>query len=69
MPEVQMLTDMVAAFGAELRPLHPGSNDPTLTKYYTLDVVDAEAAEALLNRLWQFEAVEAAYVKPPDELP
>jgi hypothetical protein len=37
--------------------------------YFIVDVPDAETAQRVINRLQQSKAIEAAYLKPPDELP
>ena len=63
--------DVVAAareLGLDLRPMHPGIDDPELASYFTADGGDdrgvAEMAAARLNEL---DAVEGAYVSPAAE--
>ncbi|MEN8650748.1 hypothetical protein ABCR94_08965 [Streptomyces sp. 21So2-11] len=56
-------------FGAGVEPLHPGVGDPALRGWHRVAVpadVDAEAVAAALRALPE---VEAAYVKPPADLP
>jgi hypothetical protein len=53
----------------EIRPLHPETDDLALSSFYTVDVADEIQAEQTLNRLRSSALVEAAYVKPADELP
>jgi hypothetical protein len=55
--------------GVELRPTHPGVGDELLTPFYHVDVDDPAQAGRVLERLRAAEAVESAYVKPPDALP
>jgi len=67
--ETKALSDAAAELGVELQPLHPGQTHPLLASYFTADVPDRETAEKVVNRLSQFNMVEAAYLKPDDELP
>ncbi len=53
----------------QILPLHPDTNDPNLSTFYTVEVADEAQAEQTLNRLRSSALVEAAYVKPADELP
>ena len=55
--------------GVELEPMHPQVSDINLASYYTAEVADIVAAEQAIARLQRCEAVEAAYIKPPDALP
>ena len=50
-----------------LEPIHPGTQDPLLIIFFTVEVADSDTAEAVINRLLESEAVEAAYLKPPAE--
>jgi hypothetical protein len=50
------------------RPLHPGTDDLTLSSYLVVDVSDPALVERVLARLRQNPAVKAAYVKPPEAL-
>jgi hypothetical protein len=52
-----------------LEPIHPGTEDPELTRYFTVEAPDQATAERVMARLRQSKAVEAAYVKPPDAMP
>jgi hypothetical protein len=63
------LLEIVHELGVVLEPVHPGAEDPLLAPYFTVEVPDAETAERVIARLRESGAVEAAYVKPPDELP
>jgi hypothetical protein len=53
--------------GTPLAPLHPGSRDPELARWYFTDV--ASGAEELARALSSVPGVEAAFVKPADEPP
>jgi len=55
--------------GVVLQPMHPGTNDPDLMRFFTVEVSDSASAEQLIARLQQDAEVEAAYLKPPDEMP
>ena len=54
--------------GIDMKPLHPGVEDPLLAGYFFADVPDADTAR-VVARLQKSSSVEAAYLKPPDELP
>lgn len=56
-------------FGVELRPLHPGTLDPELQRYFTIETRDADTAQRLIERLSGAPGVEAAYIKPPEGPP
>ena len=56
-------------FGATLAPVHPGTGDPALASYFSVDVPDQATADRLLARLRQSDVIEAAYVKPPEAMP
>ena len=55
--------------GISLEPLHPGAEDPHLSPYFKVKVPDHATAKKVINRLLNCKAVEAAYIKPSDELP
>lgn len=55
--------------GILLEPLHPGAKDPHLSPYFKVKVPDHATATKVINRLLNCKAVEAAYIKPSDELP
>jgi len=55
--------------GVTLEPMHPGVADTELAGYFTVDVPDDELAQQVIARLRACEAIEAAYVKPPEALP
>ena len=60
---------MTQQLGVVLEPMHHGTADPDLMRYFTVDVPDQATAERVLARLPQSRAVEAAYLKPPDAMP
>lgn len=63
--ERQRILSESGAAGVSLRPLHPGTRDADLARYYVGDVAD----DAQIQKLRAIAGVEAAYVKPADELP
>jgi len=70
-PESKTTRSVVAAArraGAELQPMHPGTDDDELRTYFYADVDDERVGE-LLESLEKNDAIEGAYVKPPDALP
>jgi hypothetical protein len=60
---------IAAQFGTALRPLHPGVEDAALMPFFLAEVPDRATADRLIASLRTHESVEAAYVKPPDEMP
>jgi hypothetical protein len=67
--EADALGAVAEELGVVLRPMHPGTEDPDLMTYFMAESPDLETANRLIHRLQEFESVEAAYVKPPDEPP
>lgn len=55
--------------GVALQPMHPGTDDPDLMRFFTVEVPDGTSAEQLIARIQEDAMVEAAYLKPPDEMP
>jgi hypothetical protein len=54
--------------GVTLEPMHPGVDDDELRTYFYADVND-DRLDEVLDRLRAEDAIEAAYVKPPEALP
>ena len=54
--------------GVTLEPMHPGVDDDELRTYFYADVND-DRVDEVLDRLRAEDAIEAAYVKPPESLP
>jgi hypothetical protein len=68
-PGAKEVAETVHALGASLEQMHPGVSDMNLAQYFTVQVPEETAATEAINRLLNCEAVEAAYVKPSDEMP
>jgi transcriptional regulator with XRE-family HTH domain len=68
-PETQTLSEMAKDLGVSLEPLHPGVDDPLLARFFTFQLPDRAASERAFERLLRLKGVEAAYAKPPDEMP
>jgi hypothetical protein len=66
-PPADEVARTVRALGLRLEPLHPGAPDELLP-YFIARGECGEVASALAA-LRQCRAVEAAYIKPPDEAP
>jgi hypothetical protein len=64
----RVLLDRTGEAGVTLEPMHPGVDDDELRTWYYADV-DDERTDEVLDRLRHDEAIEAAYVKPPESLP
>ena len=67
--ESKELLSFIQASGLTLKPMHPDTEDLTLLNYFVVEVPDQATAQRVVEHLQQFAGVEAAYVKPPDELP
>lgn len=66
---VSQIARAARQMGLTLAPQHPGSTDPVLRTYFVVEAPDAAAAELAARSLRACLGVEAAYSKPPDELP
>ena len=67
--ESKELFKIAEKLGVLLEPVHPGAEHPLLTPYFMVEVPDATTAEHVIAHFRQSTAVEAVYLKPPDELP
>jgi hypothetical protein len=67
--EATSLLDLAAHLGGVLRPQHPGVVDPSMARWFVLEGLDDARAARAVEALRGHPAVEAAYVKPSDELP
>lgn len=56
-------------YGAQTRPLHPGTPDAELARYHVVDLPDPRRAGALIAALLKSPLVDGAYAKPSDALP
>jgi hypothetical protein len=63
------LAQVAADLDASVSPLHPGTSDDELSRWYVIEVSDPAAADQLTAQLLELPSVEAAYVKPQDALP
>ena len=63
------LRSLARELGIAFHPMHPDTEDPTLRRYFTVDVPNAASAEEVAARLRDSPAIAAAYVKPPDAMP
>jgi len=55
--------------GVVLQPVHVGTKDSNLVSYFTVEVPDPVTAERVIAHLRHCKAIEAAYLKPSDEMP
>ena len=67
--ESRALLRMIEIFGFTLEPMHLDTDDPNLQSYFTVEVPDHATAQLVMDRFRRSEAVKAAYIKPPDDLP
>ncbi|QZZ20028.1 hypothetical protein J5X98_22480 [Leptothermofonsia sichuanensis E412] len=67
--QTEELLEALNDFGLALQPMHPGVTDPELRSYFTVAAPDPVTAQQVIDRLQPMNAVEAAYVKPPDAMP
>ena len=70
---IESINNILRSFpDAHIEPLFSGdpSSIPTpMRDYYTVILADADRAQDLQYQLQHQRSVEAAYIKPPDELP
>ncbi|MEO5895361.1 MAG: hypothetical protein ABIS06_06640 [Vicinamibacterales bacterium] len=50
-----------------LEPVHPTTQDPSLSTFFTVEVADPREAAKLVERMLKDPSVEGAYLKPDDE--
>ena len=67
--EIQQLLAATAELGIRLQPVHPGQTHPLLAPFFMVEVSNREQAEKVIDRLQRFNIVEAAYLKPEEQLP
>ena len=63
------IEQILQSLGARLVPLHPGTDDPSLNRYFTVNLPDTTRAEELVRQLRTLTGVEAAYAKPAGKPP
>jgi hypothetical protein len=68
-PATQQMLQATAELGVRLEPVHPGQTNPLLVPFFMVEVPDRETAEKVIDRLQRFNFVEAAYLKPDEQLP
>ncbi|HET9766846.1 MAG TPA: hypothetical protein VFS60_08360 [Thermoanaerobaculia bacterium] len=68
-PSTRSLLATAEAAGMVLEPTHPGADDEELRTWFHADVADQAPSGQLLTQLQAEEAIESAFVKPPDEPP
>ncbi len=66
--DARRLHDLLIRAHASIEPMHPGTHDSELSRYFTVDAQEA-VASALQDALLQTEGVTAAYIQPPEALP
>jgi hypothetical protein len=68
-PEIKTLSLALERMGGDLRPMHLGTADETLQKYFSVQcgTRDPAACEQMADTIRQEPIVEAAYVKPDAE--
>lgn len=63
------VADVLASLGCRASPLFPGAEEKRLALYLQAEASDAASARDVVARLQGMPQVEAAYLKPEDELP
>jgi hypothetical protein len=67
--DLSSIQELIRNAGGSLLPVHPGTEDPELARYFFVKAKDRRHAEQLADALQSVRGVEAAYVKPPGETP
>ncbi|MFC1982526.1 hypothetical protein ACFLV5_01890 [Chloroflexota bacterium] len=65
----EQISRIVKTYGRTLEPMHTNTDSLNLQSYFTIEVPDNATAQSIISHLQQATGIEAAYVKPPDELP
>lgn len=55
--------------GLDLHAMHPDVDDAELQSYFVAELSDASIANNIIEDLMKVPNIEAAYIKPADELP
>jgi hypothetical protein len=63
------LAGVIDSLGVKMEPLHPDAETPELMSYFKITTSSREVAQHVIDAIQQREEVEAAYIKPPDEMP
>ena len=67
--EMKDLLALIKRQGMNLKPVHPGTHDPLLIPFFTVEVPDQSTAERIIAALCESKAVEGAYTKPAEAPP
>jgi len=67
--QAEQLLKAAAELGVKLEPVHPGQTHPLLAPYFMVETPDRATAENVISHFNRFEIVEAAYLKPEEQLP
>lgn len=68
-PELKELIKLEKEFNVAIEPMHPYSDNSRLDPYFVVRIPEHATTEEMLTRFRQCKMIEAAYIKPPDELP
>ena len=68
-PASKDLLKAIGDLGISLEPLHPDVDDSSLMRYFIVKLPDNLSADDIVKQLRRYKAIQAAYVKPADELP
>jgi hypothetical protein len=55
--------------GVEILPMHPGTVDPQLGRYFYVDINDPIRVGHVAERLGRIPSVDGAFIKPPEGPP
>jgi hypothetical protein len=58
----------VQKLNAKIRPLHPGIDDPALSRYFIVELPRGANANQEIPKLNKLPGITAAYAKPQDHL-
>ena len=67
--ELKSLRGLIDSVNAELRPMHPNTDDNELLCYFVLEVKSSVPDQEIIDNLLRLKCVDAAYIKPHDEMP
>ncbi len=68
-PALRAVLEAAAELGVALDPADSAAAGSALAGWFVAYVADPDLAQEVVDRLAQCDAVEAAYIKPPAELP
>ena len=66
---VENLTAIIEGHDGSISPVHPGTDNPDLRRFFAAEIPVYADPSRLIDELLACDAVDGAYIKPEEELP